>query len=65
DGDDVRAYSELLILEKVMQAIQRKKNLPSTPEPWRYFDLIGGTGVGGLIAILLRQYQLSIDQALQ
>jgi patatin-like phospholipase/acyl hydrolase len=38
-----------------MQEIEREREIGATetPLPCQYFDLIGGTGTGGLIAIML------------
>ena len=36
-----------------MEAIQGEAETPEVPRPCDYFDLIGGTSTGGLIAIML------------
>jgi patatin-like phospholipase/acyl hydrolase len=53
DGGGVRGLSSLLILRSVMEEIARRSNLPNTPKPCEYFDMIGGSNTGGLIAIML------------
>ncbi|KAK0234828.1 acyl transferase/acyl hydrolase/lysophospholipase [Armillaria nabsnona] len=52
-GSGIRGVSELFILDEIMKRIQLRKNLLITPKPCEYFDLIGGTSTGGLIAIML------------
>ncbi len=47
DGGGIRGVSELFILDEIMKRIQAHKNLPNTPKPCEYFDLIGGTSTGG------------------
>ncbi len=47
DGGGIRGVSELFILDEIMKCIQLRKNLPITPKPCEYFDLIGGTSTGG------------------
>ncbi|SJL06798.1 uncharacterized protein ARMOST_10140 [Armillaria ostoyae] len=47
DGGGIRGVSELFILDEIMRRIQLRKNLPNTPRPCEYFDLIGGTSTGG------------------
>jgi len=47
-----------------MHRIKRLKNLSSVPRPCDYFDLIGGTGTGGLIALMLGRLEMPIDVAI-
>ena len=53
DGGGVRGLSSLLILRDIMEDIERRTKVDETPKPCEYFDLIGGTSTGGLIAIML------------
>ena len=53
DGGGVRGLSSLLILREIMEEIGRQTKTAETPLPCEYFDLIGGTSTGGLIAIML------------
>jgi patatin-like phospholipase/acyl hydrolase len=53
DGGGVRGLSSLLILQNLMKEVRRVKNLDHDPLPCQYFDLMGGTSTGGLIAIML------------
>jgi patatin-like phospholipase/acyl hydrolase len=53
DGGGIRGLSSLLILRDIMEDIQRRTEADETPKPCEYFDLIGGTRTGGLIAIML------------
>ncbi|KAK0444964.1 FabD/lysophospholipase-like protein [Desarmillaria tabescens] len=65
DGGGIRGVSELFILDEIMRRIQIYQNLPQTPKPCEYFDLIGGTSTGGLIAIMLGRLKMSTEDALQ
>ncbi len=47
DAEDVRCISELYVLKQIMLNIQAAEGLPAIPRPADYFDLMGGTGVGG------------------
>ncbi|KAK0502561.1 acyl transferase/acyl hydrolase/lysophospholipase [Armillaria luteobubalina] len=47
DGGGIRGVSELFIRDEIMKRVQLRKNLPNTPKPCEYFDLIGGTSTGG------------------
>jgi patatin-like phospholipase/acyl hydrolase len=53
NGGGVRGLSSLLMLREIMEEIERKTDAEETPRPCEYFDLIGGTSTGGLIAIML------------
>jgi patatin-like phospholipase/acyl hydrolase len=53
DGGGVRGLSTLLILRDIMEEIGRKMGTSTPAKPCDYFDLIGGTSTGGLIAIML------------
>jgi len=53
DGGGVRGLSSLVILREIMESIRIRARLQRTPKPCEYFDLIGGTSTGGLIAIML------------
>jgi patatin-like phospholipase/acyl hydrolase len=64
DGGGIRGLSSLYMLDDIMQELRRASGLPEPPRPCQYFDLIGGTSTGGLIAIMLGRlgmvYALSI-----
>lgn len=58
DGGGVRGLSSLLILEKLMQEIQRIEGGNKLLLPCECFDLICGTSTGGLIAIMLGRLRM-------
>ncbi|MCJ1269239.1 hypothetical protein MMC22_009129 [Lobaria immixta] len=60
DGGGVRGLSALIILAQLMETIDPD----SPPKPCDYFDMIGGTSTGGLIAIMLGRLKLSIDDCI-
>jgi len=64
DGGGTRGLSSLLILEEIMQRIKHDEGLSEDPRPCHYFDLIAGTGTGGLIAIMLGRLQMSVSEAI-
>ena len=45
-----------------MEEVQRQAKLTETPRPCDYFDLIGGTSTGGLIAIMLGRLKMVLFQ---
>ena len=58
DGGGVRGLSSLLILREIMEEIRRQSGAEETPLPCQYFDLIGGTSTGGLIAVMLGRLRM-------
>ena len=60
DGGGVRGLSSLMILRRLMAAV----NPESPPKPCDYFDMIGGTSTGGLIAIMLGRLRMTIDECI-
>ncbi|KAH7151967.1 hypothetical protein B0J13DRAFT_470560, partial [Dactylonectria estremocensis] len=60
DGGGVRGLSSLMILQNLMSTID-----PDSPsKPCDYFDMIGGTSTGGLIAIMLGRLRMTIDECI-
>ena len=62
DGGGVRGLSSLVVLREIMEEVQRQAKLTETPRPCDYFDLIGGTSTGGLIAIMLGRLKMVLFQ---
>lgn len=66
DGGGVRGYSMLIILQELMHRtfVEIEGRAPKRheiPRPCDHFDLIAGTGTGGLIAIMLGRLRLDLD----
>ncbi|OIW22746.1 hypothetical protein CONLIGDRAFT_687165 [Coniochaeta ligniaria NRRL 30616] len=61
DGGGVRGLSSLLVLKQIMEAFDPQ----NPPKPCDYFDMIGGTSTGGLIAIMLGRLRLTVDECIQ
>ncbi|KAJ7187285.1 hypothetical protein C8R46DRAFT_1274661 [Mycena filopes] len=64
DGGGIRGLSTLYMLQTLMYRIQQEQGLEEMPLPCDYFDLIGGTSTGGLIAILVGRLRMSVDDAI-
>ncbi|KAF2801475.1 uncharacterized protein BDZ99DRAFT_221763 [Mytilinidion resinicola] len=60
DGGGVRGLSMLQILKKLMEVVDPE----SPPKPCDYFDMIGGTSTGGLLAIMLGRLRMTVDECL-
>ncbi|EIW77247.1 FabD lysophospholipase-like protein [Coniophora puteana RWD-64-598 SS2] len=65
DGGGICGMSALLIIRKMMRRIEAEERLSSTPAPHAYFDMIGGTGTGGIIALMLGRLRMSVDDAIK
>jgi len=58
DDGGVRSYSSLLILCTLMRAVALRAASDRPVEPWQHFDLICGSGSGGLLALLLGRLRM-------
>ncbi|KAK0388963.1 hypothetical protein NLU13_2540 [Sarocladium strictum] len=63
DGGGVRGLSSLYILRNLMEKIDPDAH--ELPKPCDYFDMIGGTSTGGLIAIMLGRLEMSVDECIE
>ena len=66
----MRGYSMLILLQELMyKTYNETEGRPPTraqiPKPCDYFDLIAGTGTGGLIAIMLGRLRLDLETCKQ
>ncbi|KAJ7077764.1 FabD lysophospholipase-like protein, partial [Mycena epipterygia] len=64
DGGGAGALSELLILERMMYRIRVEGHLDTDPSPCDCFELIGGSGTGGIIALMLGHLRMSVKDAI-
>ncbi|KAI9884335.1 MAG: hypothetical protein M1823_003874 [Watsoniomyces obsoletus] len=66
DGGGVRGYSMLILLQELMYRtyVECEGKAPrreQIPKPCDHFDLIAGTGTGGLIALMLGRLRLDLE----
>ncbi|PGH18020.1 hypothetical protein AJ80_04643 [Polytolypa hystricis UAMH7299] len=66
DGGGVRGYSMLILLQELMYRtyVECEGKAPrrdQIPKPCEHFDLIVGTGTGGLIALMLGRLRLDLE----
>ncbi|KAF4504104.1 hypothetical protein G6O67_008717 [Ophiocordyceps sinensis] len=66
DGGGVRGYSMLIIVQELMHRtfVETEGRAPrrhEIPKPCEHFDLIVGTGTGGLIALMLGRLRLDLE----
>ncbi|CAE6475576.1 unnamed protein product [Rhizoctonia solani] len=64
DGGGITGLSTLLIIRELMIRLQVKNQQNTIPRPCEYFDMIAGTGTGGISAIMLGRLRMSIDDAI-
>ncbi|KAF8598128.1 FabD/lysophospholipase-like protein, partial [Ceratobasidium sp. AG-I] len=65
DGGWINVLSALIIVSEIMHRLQDILGLSEPPLPCDMFDLICGTGTGGLVAILLGRLRLPISTAIE
>ncbi|KAL9105088.1 MAG: hypothetical protein Q9163_000006 [Psora crenata] len=71
DGGGVRGYSMLILLHDFMHKVHTEchNGVPPeadrVPKPCEYFDLIAGTGTGGLIAIMLGRLRMNTKDCMR
>lgn len=61
DGGGIRGLSSLIILKYLMKRVRPD----NPPKPCEYFDLIGGTSTGGLIALMLGRLRMDVDTCIE
>ncbi|KAF2241835.1 hypothetical protein BU26DRAFT_381393, partial [Trematosphaeria pertusa] len=64
DSGGVRTLSSLFLLKDIMARLSYELNQPEL-RPCDVFDMIGGTSMGGLIAIMLGHFRMSIDEVIK
>ncbi|KAF8600376.1 FabD/lysophospholipase-like protein, partial [Ceratobasidium sp. AG-I] len=65
DGGGINVLSALIIVWELMLRVQAIWNMADMPLPCDLFDLICGTGTGGLVAVLLGRLRLPIIAAIK
>lgn len=62
DGGGVKGLFTILVLQRLIEQVahveESRGQVPSRKRPCDYFDLIGGTSTGGLLAIMLGRLQM-------
>ena len=58
DDGGIQCLSSLFILQQLMEDVRKRLKTDTTPEPWQQFDLICGSGFGGLLAIMLGRLRM-------
>ena len=61
DGDGIRGLSALLLVESLINAVCVKIGQPV--DPHQVFDLMGGSSLGGVIAVMLGRLRMQAHRA--
>ena|SRR2546423_4552067 len=65
DGGGVRGLSSLIILKRLMKHVNEQMGLPQDGlTPRDLFSLVAGTSTGGLIALMLGRFGMSVDDCI-
>ncbi|KEP45593.1 kinesin light chain [Rhizoctonia solani 123E] len=66
DGGGARGLSSLVVLREIMHRINSKSGQGvGLLEPHQHFDVIAGTGTGGVSACMLGRLRISIDKVIE
>lgn len=66
DGGGVKGLFSILVLDRLMDEVQKIEGTTSTRKrPCDYFDLIGGTSTGGLLAIMLGRLEMDTKDCIR
>ncbi|CAE6352533.1 unnamed protein product [Rhizoctonia solani] len=65
DGGGVCGLSSLLLLQEAMNRLQNLGGQEETAKPVDWFDVIAGTGTGGISACMLGKLGMSIEEAIK
>ncbi|CAE6415641.1 unnamed protein product [Rhizoctonia solani] len=63
DGGGVRGLSSLIILQEIMRRVANAKG-GAGAQPHEHFDVIAGTGTGGISACMLGRLRMPVDKAI-
>ena len=58
DDGGIRCLSSLYTLNLLMENIRERLGVELAPAPWQHFDLICGTGFGGILALMLGRLRM-------
>ncbi|KAH8834492.1 hypothetical protein DL96DRAFT_495498 [Flagelloscypha sp. PMI_526] len=65
DGGGIRSVSQALMVREMMHRIEQDHQLPRPPKVSDYFDMICGSGLGGLLAIMCGVFHMTGEQLVE
>ncbi|QRV99989.1 nephrocystin-3 protein [Ceratobasidium sp. AG-Ba] len=63
DGWGPCGMSTIILMEGLMRKVQQELGLSELPRPGDFFDLMAGSGMGGLLIIMWGRLMMSIDES--
>ncbi|KAG9119071.1 hypothetical protein FRC07_006088, partial [Ceratobasidium sp. 392] len=63
DGGGPCGMSTIILMEELMRRVQHELGLSELPRPGEVFDLMAGSGTGGLLAIMWGRLMMTIDES--
>ncbi|KLO03829.1 hypothetical protein SCHPADRAFT_948275 [Schizopora paradoxa] len=61
DGGGVHAIAAAVVLKAIMDRLEAELYVPQADRLHEHFDMLAGTGTGGLLAVLLGRLRVSLD----
>ncbi|KAH8834490.1 hypothetical protein DL96DRAFT_1810747 [Flagelloscypha sp. PMI_526] len=65
DGGGIRSITQALMVREMMHRIEHDHQLPHPPKVSEYFDMICGSGLGGILAIMCGVLHMTGDQLVE
>ncbi|KAH8834495.1 hypothetical protein DL96DRAFT_1704089 [Flagelloscypha sp. PMI_526] len=65
DGGGIRSITQALMIREIMHRVEEDHRLPSPPKVSDYFDMICGSGLGGLLAIMCGVFHMTGNQLVE
>ncbi|KAH8822473.1 hypothetical protein DL96DRAFT_1819944 [Flagelloscypha sp. PMI_526] len=65
DGGGIRSISQALMVREMMHRIEMDHQLSNPPKVSEYFDMICGSGLGGLLAVMCGVLHMTGDQLVE
>ncbi|CAM1504644.1 Fc.00g022350.m01.CDS01 [Cosmosporella sp. VM-42] len=65
DGGGVRGVAALIVLDEIMNRVQKRSGSKEPCRPADYFELAAGTSTGGIIGILLFRLRMTTQDAIK
>ncbi|KAH8834493.1 hypothetical protein DL96DRAFT_495528 [Flagelloscypha sp. PMI_526] len=65
DGGGIRSITQALMIREMMHRLEEDHRLPQPPKVSDYFDMICGSGLGGLLAIMCGVFNMTGNQLVE